>query len=208
MIRDLNFKCGSWVRAEKKAGEMSPLVRVCALSPSSASWFAVYSVRGSGGSFYRVVVARRASGAPCASCSCPSGVSASSSVFCYHVAAVVALHSSFVAAGVRPSLLPFAPVGAPEAAPEEIQIQDDGFAPSSWIDEAEEILRSMPDEQDDEDKWQRIFESAPDDVRALGKVRNVARWLDSIENENEIDISDICGMSRQLYGALNSDLIN
>lgn len=210
MIRDLNFKCGSWLRAEKKAGEMSPLVRVCA-SPSSA-WSAFYSVRGSGGSFYRVALARRADGSPCASCSCPSGVSASSSVFCYHVAAVVALHSAFVSSGVRPALLPFP--ASPEAETTETETAQIApfcyrcdVAPSEWIDEAERIISEMPDDEADEERWQKIFDSAPDDVRALGKIRSVARFLDSIENENEIDISDICGISRTLYGVLNSEVI-
>ncbi len=208
MIRNLNLKCASWLRAEKKAGEMSPLVRVCALPslPSPSSVF--YSVRGSGGSFYRVALARRADGSPCASCDCPSGLSASSSVFCYHVAAAVALHSLLVAGGCRPSLVPFAPFGATEqtTATEEFSYQPD-VCPADWIDEAERIISEMPDEEADEEKWNRIFAQQPEDIRAFGKVRSVARRLDSIENENEIDISDICAMSRELYGALNSETI-
>ncbi len=212
MIRNLNLKCASWLRAEKKAGEMSPLVRVCALPSSPSPSSAFYSVRGSGGSFYRVALARRADGSPCASCDCPSGLSASSSVFCYHVAAVVALHSLLVAGGCRPSLLPF-PVSPEAETAEAGKPEIPAFCyncdacPSEWIDEAERIISEMPDEEADEEKWNRIFAQQPEDIRAFGKVRSVARRLDSIENENEIDISDICAMSRELYGALHAETI-
>lgn len=75
-----------------KAIEKKPLVRP--VSGDSAK----YLVRGSSGDFYPVNFVRASGGAMLGYCLCAGGMRG---FHCYHLAAALIVHSSFVRAGVR-----------------------------------------------------------------------------------------------------------
>ncbi len=205
-MNKLNLHSAGWFKAKEKAARVSPVV---ALGASSSLVAAVYFVARSGGGSARVVLSRAVCGSPSAECLCPAG---QRGLVCYHIAAAVALHSAFVAAGCRPALVPLgnADVVVDALIEEAMRVPNNyvgAHAPTDWIDEAEQILRDEDEFDFAEERWERVFALEPESVRAVSKVRNVARWLDSVDNSDDLEIGDICEMSRQLYGVLNAEQI-